>query len=313
MYTYLMQHELPEDNGHVVSFTEYGNPAGLPILGFHGGPGSKSRPQHAERFDLQKYRVILFDQRGCGKSTPLGRLENNTTQDILADVEKIREQMGIESWFVSGGSWGSTLSLLYVIQHTERVKGILISGVFLADWDSVKWSMEDPQGTARLMPDVWERRMKFFKKFNINLATQNADILSALEGARLEQQKEIAAEVENWEKNLFSAQSPITYTNPEDITESDIASVKIFTHYEMNHEFIPDNYILDNVSKIVDVPMIIVHGRYDILCPLEKAYQLKNAMKNCELVIATASGHKLTAEGETIQRMAYDRFLERYT
>lgn len=307
-----MQYELEEDQGHIVSFTEYGNPSGIPVLGFHGGPGSKSRPQHAERYDLKKYRVILFDQRGCGKSTPLGKLENNTTQDILNDTEKIREKLGIDKWFVSGGSWGSTLSLLYAIEYPERVKGILISAVFLADHDSIAWSMEDPKGTARLMPDVWERRMAFFKKFNINLPTLNADILKAFENATPEQQKEITAEVQNWEGNLFSVQAPIGSKNPEDVTDAEIAAAKIFCYYEMNHEFIPDNYILDSIEKISHIPTVIVHGRYDILCPLEKAYELKNAIKDCELVIATSSGHKLTAEGETIQKMAYDRFLERH-
>jgi proline iminopeptidase len=307
----MKEHFLQEESGHTVSFTEHGNPNGVPILAFHGGPGSKSRPAHAERYDLTKYRVILFDQRGCGKSTPLGELENNTTEDILQDAERIREKLDIDTWFVSGGSWGSTLSLLYAIKHPERVRGILLSGIFLADRDSVKYSMEDPKGVARLMPDVWARRMQFFKKFDIKLETQNADIIKAFEKATSEQQKEIAAGVQDWESNLFTPQSSVSYKNPDDMTEADISATKIFVHYEMNHEFISENYILDNVRKIANVPAVIVHGRYDILCPLEKAYALKEKMNDCELVIATSSGHKLTPEGETIQRMAYDRFLEK--
>ena len=309
----MIEHQLEEDNGHVVSVTEYGNSKGPAILGFHGGPGSKSRPQHADRYDLTKYRVILFDQRGCGKSTPLGKLEHNTTQETLQDVERIREKLGIETWFVSGGSWGSTLSLLYAIQHPERVRGMLLSAVYLGDHDSISWSMEDPKGTARLMPDVWERRMAFFKKFNIKLTTQNADILKAYEDATPAEQKEITAEVQNWEGNLFSVQNPIGSRNPEEVTDAEIAAAKIFVYYEMHHEFIPDNYILDSIDAIAATPAVIVHGRYDILCPLEKAHQLKEKMSNCELVIATSSGHKLTAEGETIQKMAYDRFLERHS
>lgn len=307
----MKEYLLPEENGHVVSFTEHGDPNGPPILAFHGGPGSKSRPQHAERYDLTKYRVILFDQRGCGKSTPLGELDNNTTQDTLNDVERIREMLGIETWFVSGGSWGSTLSLLYAIQHPDRVKGLLISAIYLGDHDSIAWSMEDPKAAARLLPDVWAKRIAFFKKFNINVETQNADILKAFEKATPEEQKEITAGVQNWEGNLFSVQAPIVSKNPEDVTDAEIAAAKISCHYEMNHEFIADNFILENISKIAHIPMVIVHGRYDILCPLDKAYELNEGLKNSELIIATSSGHKLTAEGETIQKMAYDRFLER--
>lgn len=303
---------LPEKDGHTVSFFEYGNPNGSAIISFHGGPGSKSKLHHAERFDLKKYRVILFDQRGCGKSLPNGKLEHNTTDDLLGDAERIREQLGIEKWFVAGGSWGSTLSLLYAIKYPERTRGILISAVFLADHDSTSWAMEDERGAARLMPDVWEKRMDFFKRFNIKLETQNADILKALDGATLEKQKEIAAEVQDWEGNLFSTLSSVSYANLEDITEEDIASVRIFMHYEMNHEFISDNFILKNIGVVENTSVVIVHGRYDVLCPLQKAHELVGKLKNAELIIATSSGHKLTVEGETIQKMAFDRFLEKH-
>lgn len=303
-------HILDEDRGHIVSVTEYGNPSGPVILNFHGGPGSGSRPHHAERFDLSKYRVILFDQRGCGKSTPLGEIENNTTEDILLDAERIREKLGIDTWFVAGSSWGATLALLYAIKHPERVRGILIAAVFLADHDSMSWSMSDPKGVARLMPDVWARRMEFFKKFDIGLETQNEDLLRLLQESTPDVQKEIAAGIQNWERNLFSVQSPITYTAPEDITETDIASTKIFVYYEMNHEFIRDNHILDSIEAIAHIPTIIVHGRYDILCTVDKAQMLKDRMNKSELIITPTSGHIPSAEGKMILLMAFDRFLE---
>ncbi|MBI4138027.1 MAG: alpha/beta fold hydrolase [Candidatus Wildermuthbacteria bacterium] len=303
---------LPEKDGHVVSFSQHGNPKGAAIISFHGGPGSKSETYHAENFDLKKYRVILFDQRGCGKSLPSGKLENNTTDNLLGDAERIREQLGIEKWFAAGSSWGSSLSLLYAIKHPKRTRGILISAVFLADRDSMAWAMEDEKGVARLMPDVWAKRMDFFKRFNIKLKTQNSDILKALHGATLEKQKEIAAEIQDWEGNLFSTLSPVSYKNPENITDENIASVRIYMHYEINHEFIPDNFILKNVSAIESMPAVIVHGRYDVLCPLQKAHELAGKLKNAELIVATSSGHKLTAEGETIRKMAFDRFLERH-
>lgn len=311
MVLHMKEYHLEEDRGHVVSFSEYGNPDGPAILSFHGGPGSGSKPSHAERFDLTKYRIILFDQRGCGKSTPLGETRHNTTEDILLDAERIRARLGIDDWFVAGASWGSTLALLYSIKHPEIVRGILLSAAFLADRDTIAWGMSDPKGAARLMPDVWARRMEFFKKFGIALETQNADILDALEGVDLEVQKEIAAGVRNWEGNLSSPQSAVTYKEPSSITESDIAAVKIFAQYEMNHEFIADNYILDHIEQIVHIPTVIVHGRYDINCPIEKAYLLQQHLKDCLFFVATSSGHHFTAEGETIRRMAFDRFLDK--
>lgn len=305
----MQKYQLSEKDGHTVSYSVHGNPAGPTIISFHGGPGSKSKPYHAKRYDLDKYQVVLFDQRGCGESTPLGLLENNTTEDLLNDAERIREALGLESWFVSGGSWGSTLSLLYAIKYPERTKGLLLSAIFLGDRDSVNWAFGE-SGASTIMPDVWERRMSFFKKFGIKVETQNEDILEALSNADLAVQKEITAGVFDWEGNLFTPQSAISFNNPEDLTEKEIASAKIFIYYEKNNEFIPDNYILDNINKVSGIPTVVVHGRYDILCPMNKAKMLVDKLSNCKFVIATSSGHKLTPEGETIQFMAYDRFLK---
>jgi proline iminopeptidase len=292
-----------------VSYTVHGNENGTPILAFHGGPGSRSRPEYAKRYDLSAYKVILFDQRGCGKSTPLGSLEHNTTEDILVDAERIREALGVDAWFVSGASWGATLSLLYAIKHTDRVRGLLIASVFIADHDSMRWSMTDPHGVARLMPDVWAKRMQFFDRFDIRVETQNEDLLKAFEGTDLSTQQELAAGIQNWEGNLFSIQSDTAYRDASAMTDIDIAGAKIFVYYESNHEFLPDRYILDNVSKIASIPCVIVHGRYDIICTIDKAYELSQQMRDCELIIAPASGHKLTPEGFTIQWLAYREFL----
>lgn len=308
----IKNHVLPARDGHSVAFSEHGNPEGPSIIVFHGGPGNKSKLSQAERFDLSKYRVILFDQRGCGKSTPLGELTHNTTDDLLADAEATREQLGIKQWFVSGNSWGSTLALLYALKHTDRTLGLLIGAIFLADRDSVAWSMMDEQGVVRLMPDVWEKRLEFFKRFNIGVKTQNEDLLRALDQASFTQKQEIAAGVQNWEGNLMSPFAEVAYKSAEAMTEEDIASVRVFLHYEMNHSFIPEHYILDHVSKLGDLPAVLVHGRYDILCPLHKAHELASSLPKSELIIVPSSGHKLTAEGELIQKLAYDRFLKCY-
>ena len=310
-WMHMKEYQLPEEQGHLVSYSEYGNPQGPAILSFHGGPGSGSKPQHAERFDLTKYRVVLFDQRGCGKSTPLGGIEHNTTDDLLRDAERIREALGIDTWFVGGSSWGSTLALLYALKHPERVRGLLLSAIFLADKDTLSWSMSDPKGVAKLMPDVWARRMAFFNKFNVRLENQNEDLLAMLEEGDLETQKEVAAGIHNWEHNLFSVESQVSYKTPEEMTEGNIASAKIFVHYEKHHEFIPENYILDSIETIADIPAVIVHGRYDIVCPIDKAYALQQRMRRSDFVIIPSSGHIPSEEGKVIVKIAFDRFLAR--
>jgi len=306
------KHQLPEQDGHVVSYYEYGNSAGLPIIVFHGGPGAKSKPRHTEAFDLAAHRVITFDQRGCGESTPLGELEDNNTHKTLEDTERIREALGIDTWFVSGSSWGSTLALLYAVKHPDKARGLLISGVWLADGDAKEWELTE-KGIARLMPDVWEKRVQFLSEFNIDLETQNQGLVKAFESADEETAKRLALGVNDWERNLFSTQDAVRFGGIEDITEEDIAAAKIYVHYDAHHEFIPDNYILDNIATIAHIPAVIVHGRYDILCPLYKAKAVADKLDDCRLVIAASSGHKLTAEGTTIQHMAYEQFLEKHS
>lgn len=309
----LKNYTLPEDNGHTVSFSELGNPQGPAILVFHGGPGGKSKPAHAGYYDLARYRVIMYDQRGCGKSMPAGRLAGNTTADLLRDAERIRDQLGIHHWFLSGSSWGATLALLYAIQHPGRVRGLLLSAVFLADGDSDAWAMKDANGAARLVPDVWARRMELFQRFNVHISSQYADLLEALERASPGEQKEIVSAVQNWDGNLLSSLSAISYKSPEEVTDAEVQAVRIFLHYQRHLAFIPDKYILTNAPRICDIPAILVHGRYDLLCPLQKVYELVGRLSKAELVIATSSGHQFTAEGKTIRQMAYDRFLERHT
>jgi len=303
---------LPEQDGHTIAFFEYGNPSGFPVIVFHGGPGSGSSVQYTKFFDLQKYRVILFDQRGCGESTPLGLTKHNTTEKILFDAERIREELGIRQWFVSGASWGSTLALLYAIQHPEKVHGILVSSIWLADAAAKQWEYTE-NGVARMMPDVWKKRLEFLAELNIDPKNQCRELAEAFKIADDTTQKKIAAGVRNWEGNLFSAQQEVSYKEPEEMTEAEVASAKIFTHYEANNEFIPDGYIVDNMQKIADIPAVIVHGRNDILCPLQNASQVAEKMNACTFIIATSSGHALTQEGYTIKNMAFDRFLAENT
>lgn len=309
----MKEYWLPKENGHEVYVAEYGNPKGPAIVSFHGGPGGKSSPRHAERFDLNTYRVLLFDQRGgSGKSEPSGETRHNTTQEILSDAERIRTMLGIEEWFVTGSSWGSTCALLYALKYKKRVRGMLLTSVFLADKDARAWATVEEHGAARMVPDVWERRMRFFKKHGIGVTTHNKDMFVRLEKGTKKQQQQITAALYNWEGNLFSTQASVHYTSPEDIADDSIASAKIFLWFEMHNSFIEEGLLMRRAGSLRNVPCVIVHGRYDVLCPLDRAYTLAKKM-NAELVIATSSGHKLTAEGETIRSMAYDRFLEKHT
>lgn len=301
---------LPEHLGHTVTFFTYGNPQGIPILSFHGGPGSKSRPEHAERFDLSKYYVILFDQRGCGKSSPSGNTENNTTQNTLYDAERIRESLSIDTWFITGSSFGSTCSLLYAIKHPDRVRGLLLSSIFLADKESIEYATASAKGAARFVPEAWTSRMRFFREFNINLQTQSEDLTKAFENASLEKQQQLAAGILNWEGSLLSPYMGISCVQPKEIKESDISFAKISLHYAKNKYFISESYILENIEKIKQIPTIIVHGRYDILCPIDKAFTLKENLIDATLVVANSSGHRFSQEGDMIRFLSFSKFLE---
>jgi len=302
---------LEQKDGHTIAYYDTGNPDGDVVLNFHGGPGSASKPHHAERYDPKKNRVILFDQRGCGRSTPLGEIENNNTETVLEDAERLRKHLGIEKWFVAGSSWGSTCALLYTLKHADRVRGMLLSSVFLADKQSYDWCMRTEHGAAVLMPDVWDKRMDFYKEMNVTVDNADKELLRMLLTEGKDLQSRVAAGVFNWEHNLFSPQSSISYIEPDDIEEKRIASSKVFLHFESNDSFIPNRYILDNASRLEEVPTIIVHGRYDILCPLKYPYELSKKLKSCELVVADSSGHSFNAEGKVLGYMAFKNFLDK--
>lgn len=302
---------LKVDDNHSVYYAEYGNSNGPAIINIHGGPGSKSKPYHVSRFNTQKYRIIVFDQRGCGKSEYINLLKNNTTQDLIKDIEAIREDLGIEKWYVGGSSWGSTMSLLYAQTHPERTLGLLIASVWLAREEDHEWLFSE-KGVAQMMPDLWEYRKNFLKKFN---ATSNVPtvLLGLLENksTNLEVKQEIVAGVYSWEGNLFSPFDEVGIINPSDIDEAKINDAQIFLHYEKNNFFVEKNQIIHNIDVIKDIPAIMVSGRYDVLTPLEQAYILNQYMNNSELIIAESSGHKLNVEARTLQYQVFDNFLDK--
>lgn len=304
---------LDEIDGHLVYYAEFGNPKGEGIVVLHGGPGSKSKPKHIKNYDLKRYRVITFDQRGCGKSTPAGEITHNTLQDLINDIERLRIKLKIEKWFVAGGSWGSTLALAYTQAHPENVKGLLLSSIFLARKRDIEWAFTQTGGISRFFPDLWERRLEFLNKYNA--APENAAdvLLKRITEGRPDVINDIAAGISNWEGNLMDALEDLKLISPEDIEDEEIAATKIFLHYEKNNYFLKDGQLLTNLNRIKNIPAIIVHGRYDLLCPAEQAWDVYKSLADAEIIILPSSNHHLTAEGERAKALAFNNFLDRKT
>lgn len=302
---------LEDQDGHQVWYAQYGNPNGPAVVSLHGGPGSKSKLKHIQGFELDKYHVIAFDQRGCGKSEPTGEIAHNTITDLLADIERLRTELQIEKWFVAGGSWGSTLALAYSETYPERVLGLLLRSIFLARETDIAWSFTSKIGIAKLFPDLWEQHQKFFETYKTSPQSAAQVLLENIKSGSDEQIKQIVAGVNNWEGNLMTAQTDLNFMEPEDVDDETIASVKIFLHYQANNFFLKPNQILENIKQITHIPSVIVHGRYDALCPAEQMWQLHKALDNVETIILPTSNHRLTAEGEIAQNLAYNYFLHK--
>lgn len=300
---------LPEEDGHKVYYAEYGNPDGEVIVSLHGGPGSKSKAQHASRFDLDEYRVVLFDQRGCGKSEPRGGVEENTTQKLVSDMERLREMLGLDCWFVAGSSWGSTLALVYGETHPDRVKGLLLSAIFQADKMSMDWFEGTPDGAARVYTDLWALREESIAALAISGGDVTRKLYEKICNGSQEEQQQVAALMGNWEGNALTALRAVSFSRPEELDEEDIAEAKIFLHYATNDFFLEPEEIMQNVAKIKDIKTIMVHGRHDIICPFEQAWKLHKVLPNSKLVVLPQSNHQFSPDGEVAKKMAFEALL----
>lgn len=300
---------LEEEQGHQIYYEEYGTSTGKAIVVVHGGPGNKSKPKQAWLYDLDKYHVILFDQRGCGKSLPQGEIKNNETSSLVSDIERLRVKVGVDRWFVAGGSWGSTLALAYAETHPDKVLGLLLSSIFLGRKKDVAWSFTQSGGIDKIFTDLWERRTQFLEENGATPSDAAKVLLNKIETGSPEAVQKIVAGVMNWEGNLMSSQSDITFTIPEDVKEDNINEVKVFLHYESNDSFLSENQLLENIEKIKNIPTIIVHGRYDLLCTLDQMWELTKALPKSEYLILPSSNHRLTADGDVARKYAYKYFL----
>ena len=279
--------------GHVLHVEESGNKEGIPILFLHGGPGSACEPFHRRFFDPEKYRIILFDQRGCGRSTPHASVENNTTQDLVSDMERIRSELDIEKWVLFGGSWGTTLGLIYGQQYPEQVSAMILRGVFLARQRDFDWLYKD--GANRIFPDAWQEFIKGIPK------DERSNILQAYQ-TRLSGSNELARMAaakawSAWEGHCATLRPNITVMDHFAEPHTALSMARMEVHYFINKAFIEENQILDNMECISEIPSIIVHGRYDMVCPLENATELHNHWAASELQIIRDAGHASSEAG----------------
>lgn len=279
---------------HSIYVEQCGNPQGRPVLFLHGGPGGGCNPDHRRFFDPQHYRIILFDQRGSGQSTPAAELKDNTTWDLVSDIEKIRNHLGIQDWIVFGGSWGSTLALAYAITHAEKVKGLILRGIFLCRPSEIKWFYQE--GASQIFPDAWDKfynhipeneRHDFVTAYYQRLTDTNPDV--RLQAAKIWSQWEAAT------SRLFV--SPASIEEFEDPTFA-LQFARIECHYFTNNSFFKtNNFLIENVSKIRHIPTSIVQGRYDVVCPARSAWELHKAWPETELFIIADAGHAASEPG----------------
>jgi len=272
---------------HTLSFEQAGNPNGRPALFLHGGPGVGIHPDYRRFFDPERYRIVLPDQRGAGKSTPHAEIRDNTTWDIVNDLEALRLHLGIEDWVVMGGSWGSLLALCYAIRHPESVAGLIIRGVFLGrPWEH-DW-IYGPNGAAHMYPDEWHRfhqaidgRPDVLEAYNELLGSDDPEIAH-----------KAAAAWSRWEGSMNSLFPSKEAMNLLVNDHTSLSIARLEAHYAANGFFLPgDNYVLDNANTIAHIPCRIVQGRYDTICPPLSAWELSRALPKAELEIVSRGAH----------------------
>jgi proline iminopeptidase len=284
---------LAVDSLHTLYVEECGKLDGLPVVFLHGGPGAGCEPYHRRFFDPARYRIILFDQRGCGRSSPHASLEHNTTQELVADMEVIREHLGIEQWLLFGGSWGSTLSLVYAETHPERVLGMVLRGIFLCRPHEIRWIYQE--GESRLFPDYWQEYLEPIPE------AERGDLLKAFH-ARLTSDNELTrmAAAKAW--SLWEGRTATLRPNAAVVDHfgspfTALSLARIECHYFMHESFLEPNQILRDAPRLGGIPGVIVHGRYDVICPVENAWQLHQVWPDSELQIIPDAGHSAAEPG----------------
>ncbi len=279
---------------HELYWEESGNPDGIPVIALHGGPGGGSNPDMRRFFDPAKYRIIIFDQRGCGRSSPFSELQENTTWDLVSDMEKLREHLKVEKWLLFGGSWGSTLALTYAAVHRSTTLGLILRGIFLLTEAEIKWFYQE--GASRLFPDAYDRyispipeneRHNLLKAFYTRLTGSNTDERAAA-----------AKSWSQWEGETLSIRGPSMLPSKFEEQAFVDAFARIECHYFWNKGFFEkDGWLLEQAASFGNLPGVIVHGRYDVVTPLSSAWALNKAWDGAELKIIGDAGHSSMEPG----------------
>lgn len=280
-------HTFVRDN-HQLYVEECGNRDGLPVVFLHGGPGSGCKPYHRSFFDPEKYHIILFDQRGAGRSGPRGASINNATSNLLEDLEYIRMTLGLHRWLLFGGSWGSTLSLLYAQRYTDRVSGMVLRGSFLARQSDLDWFIGD--GVRKIFPDTWNLC------FGDILHTSSASLIQILHVMLNSHDECVVTQAVRawyiWGSQIILGQDFDVRNIDEQVFGEDIVEqARIELHYAYNRYFVAENQILLNCHKLSRIPVILIHGRLDLTCPLESSYLLHKYLPKSQLMILSDAGH----------------------
>ncbi len=277
---------------HTIFWERSGNPSGEPVIVIHGGPGGGSQPAYRQYFSPEKFDIIQFDQRGCGKSIPYAELKENNTHNSVADIEALREHLGLDSWHVFGGSWGSTLALIYAQNHPKRAQSLILRGIFMCRKSELQWFYQ--QGASHVFPDAFEPYSQHI------LIEERHDLITAyyqrLTHEDVEIRRAAAKEWTRWEMATSRLFPDPEYLDKAEDLDFAVAFARIECHYFINGIFVEDGHILNNVEKIKHIPTTIVQGRYDMVCPTVSAWELHKALPESKLIIVPDAGHSM---GET--------------
>jgi len=272
---------------HQLYVEECGNPDGQPVVFLHGGPGGGCSANDRRFFDPLAYRIILFDQRGCGRSKPLGSLVDNTTEHLMDDIEKIRERLAIAQWHVFGGSWGSTLALVYAQKHTDRVMSLVLRGIFLARDQDTRWTFAGG-GASRIFPDYWQDYVSAIDRVSSDILQDAYQILISDDKQAA---KKLARAWATWEIKCCTLSTDEEFLLKLVDDDACWTLARHECHFMVNNCFLQPNQILNDCHKIQHIKTTIVHGRYDVVCPVDNAWLLSEQLPNAKLVISDASGH----------------------
>ena len=274
---------------HTIAWERSGNPDGIPVIVIHGGPGGGSQPSYRRYFNPEKFDIIQFDQRGCGQSTPYAELTDNNTHASVSDLEMLRESFGIERWHVFGGSWGSTLSLIYAQNHSNRVLSLTLRGIFMCRKSELHWFYQD--GASHIFPDAFDHYRDHIPK------DEQGNLIEAyysrLTDSDVDVRRSAAREWTRWEMATSRLFPDPEYLDKAEDLDFAVAFARIECHYFINAIFVEEAYILNHASKIIDIPTTIVQGRYDVVCPPKSAWELHKALPQSDLIIVPDAGHSM--------------------